>query len=125
MSRIAADLNQTIYISSSIDEIDGRAPDEIQEAYIQAIDPQARGDLVDYLPIFVGMQCIVTVNVNTQWSIANGSRGTIYAIGLDPREVILSNDEVWRLTFLQISCGSNHYSPENCASQSSTFISSH
>lgn len=68
-----------------------------KHTYIQAIDPQARGDLVDHLPLFVGMQCIVTVNVNTQWSIANGSRGTIYAIGLDPREIVSSNNEVCQL----------------------------
>ena len=74
------------YLCPALDTVAGLPANDAQQIAISSLDPKQRSDLPDVLQIVVGMQCMVTENVHTVHGAANGSRGTITGICLDPRE---------------------------------------
>lgn len=83
-----------IYVARARDVSRGRELDELEDAWVQHVNPKTRADLPDNVPLFIGMKVMVTENIDTTYSIANGSRGTIEAIILDPREILTEVPEV-------------------------------
>ncbi|KDN44040.1 hypothetical protein RSAG8_05772, partial [Rhizoctonia solani AG-8 WAC10335] len=47
-----------------------------------------RGNLPDTVEIAIGLEVMVTLNIETELDVANGSRGTIQKIIFDPREPV-------------------------------------
>jgi hypothetical protein len=75
-----------LFLCPAHDTVAGLPANDAQQSAIASLDPKQRSDLPDVLEIVVGMQCMVTENVHTLHGAANGSRGTITGICLDPRE---------------------------------------
>ena len=59
-----------------------------------------RKDLPESLEFVIGMKVMVTMNIDTDLDIANGARGEIVDIVLDPDEPPLSQDPVSHLKYL-------------------------
>lgn len=61
-------------------------------------------DLPDSVEISVGMQVIVTTNVETELDIVNGSRAEVIQIVLDPRELLFEvNQTIVNLQYLPLA----------------------
>lgn len=60
------------------------------------------GRIPDMLEIALGMKAMVMINITTESDLANGTRGTIEDLILDPREPMpkLDNDNVVELMYL-------------------------
>lgn len=84
-----------IYESPALDTHGGIELTPEVLAAVAAMNPKDRADLPDMVEIVVGMPCMVTENVNTALGLANGSRGKITGICLDPREPVFDENLVW------------------------------
>ena len=60
---------------------------------VAGMQGKACANLVDEVKIAVGMQVMVTLNLSTDKDLANGTRGTIEEIVLDPQEDCIELDE--------------------------------
>lgn len=78
------------YIVSSEDYIKGTgAPlDDSIWLLVAALTEQETKNLSDRIELSVGMKALVLANISTEGEVANGTRGTIRDIILDPREAI-------------------------------------
>ncbi|KAF9530310.1 hypothetical protein CPB83DRAFT_851365 [Crepidotus variabilis] len=57
-----------------------------RKSKIYCMDSKRTGKLTDRVEIAIGMKIMVVLNVATEANIANGTRGTITDIILDPRD---------------------------------------
>ena len=79
---------ERMYICSAEDTDrtnDKELPPEVRYEIAQSTEKQT-GDLRDRTIVAIGMKAMVVLNVATEADIANGTRGTIHDIILDPRE---------------------------------------
>jgi len=60
---------------------------------IAKLKEKQTGNLRDRTTIAIGMKAMVVMNVATEADIANGTRGTIHDVILDPRETITQRDD--------------------------------
>lgn len=65
--------------------IESRPLTNRERAVVRSQDPKRRR-LPDKIELAIGMPCMVTMNVKTEHDLANGTRGEIFDIILDPRE---------------------------------------
>jgi ATP-dependent exoDNAse (exonuclease V) alpha subunit len=65
--------------------MESRPLTQLENAVAQSKDPKGR-KLPDVVELGIGMPCMVTMNVKTKHDLANGTRGTLADIILDPRE---------------------------------------
>jgi hypothetical protein len=86
VNRLAANCKQRIYLCHALDTSQSEPLSIQQTAGVAALNPKLRADLPDVLEIAIGMPCMVTENIGTSIGLANGSRGTVVGIILDPRE---------------------------------------
>lgn len=99
--------NKQLFISPAEDTYCGRALTEYERLCAATKRPSAGRDdfsgkngLPEELELAVGMQVMITTNVETELDMANGSRGVIQRIIFDQRENIENqNDAVVRLAF--------------------------
>jgi len=64
---------------------DSELPTEVRFEIARLVERQT-GNLQDRTTVSIGMKAMVVINVATEADIANGTRGTIHDIILDPRE---------------------------------------
>lgn len=88
MIRHSVDTQTVIYVSPAVDTTTagGRSLSEYEASAVASLNPKERAELPDHTYIGVGLPCMITHNVKTRLGLANGSRGKITAIALDPRE---------------------------------------
>ncbi|SJL05067.1 uncharacterized protein ARMOST_08439 [Armillaria ostoyae] len=60
---------------------------------VAGLNEKKTGKLTDVLEIAVGMKAMVTLNIATESDLANGTRGTVEEIVLDPCEPIPQSNE--------------------------------
>jgi len=65
---------------------------------VAGLKETATGKLPDCIEMTVGMKAMITFNISTKGDLANGTRGTIEDIILDPREDNLDPDEEGTIT---------------------------
>ncbi|TFY52705.1 hypothetical protein EVJ58_g9862 [Rhodofomes roseus] len=63
---------------------------------------QEHGGLPHNVSLAIGMKVMVTLNVDTDLDVANGTRGEIVDIVLDPREPPIPNERIVQLKFLPL-----------------------
>ncbi|KAF8589174.1 hypothetical protein K439DRAFT_1286976, partial [Ramaria rubella] len=86
------DTKQTLFVCPAFDTINQRRPN-LGERYAMATrrerkqrGRESKNGLPDKVEIALGMKVMVTTNIDTDLDVANGSRGEIVGIALDPRE---------------------------------------
>jgi len=72
--------------SEDFDKVSGEELSPQCRLAVASMDSKHTGKLPDRLQLAVGMKAMVLLNVSTEGDIANGTRGTITDIVLDPRE---------------------------------------
>jgi ATP-dependent exoDNAse (exonuclease V) alpha subunit len=83
------------YVVSSEDYVKGSGaplPDQVR-LKVAGLKEKATGKLPDRIEMAVGMKAMITFNISTEGDLANGTRGTIEDIILDPREDVLEPDD--------------------------------
>jgi ATP-dependent exoDNAse (exonuclease V) alpha subunit len=90
----------TLFISRSEDEIHGR-PLNLGEKLLLATQLQksSKTILQTHQTLAIGMRVMVTWNVNTELDVANGAKGTITKIVLDPREEAILTTPIVKLHY--------------------------
>ena len=88
--------NTPLFISPAEDTIkrQGQEPRLLtadEKAISLSKDPKSR-KLSDTVELAVGMPCMVTMNVKTEHDLANGTRGVIHNLILDPKELEINPD---------------------------------
>ena len=68
---------------------------------IAGLNKKHTNKLSDHIEVTVGMKAMIKVNVSTEGEVANGTRGMICSIILDPREEAVEpeNDRTIKLTY--------------------------
>ncbi|SJL10776.1 uncharacterized protein ARMOST_14170 [Armillaria ostoyae] len=64
-----------------------------ERLHVAGMTEKKTGHVPDMLEIAIGMKCMVTINIATESDLANGTRGTIMDIILNPREPPPNPDE--------------------------------
>lgn len=82
-----------LYVVSAEDSLGGRGVGDTNcnmrhKLAISKLKPDKTGKLAHRVELAVGMQVMITINMATEADLANGSRGVIEDIVLDPREVL-------------------------------------
>ena len=103
MHKLSARTGKTLYIASSEDTI-GRSRIPLttsQRIIVAGTKSEKTGHLAEQIMLSIGMQAMVVLNVATDVDLANGSRGEVTDIVLDPREPFRPNagDEAHIPTF--------------------------
>lgn len=75
-----------LYISSAEDDVKTGQLTVAQSHFIQQLTIDHTGHLPNETLLAIGMKVMITENIATVANIANGSRGVITSIVLDPRE---------------------------------------
>lgn len=83
------------YIVSAEDTLvdTGNVPDKRTRMGIACLKDDATKNLKRQVELAVGMKAMVVLNIATEADIANGTRGTVEAIVLDPREQAITADD--------------------------------
>jgi hypothetical protein len=68
----------------------------------QKKDKRRRNQFISDLELAVGAEVMVTLNIDTDLDIANGTRATVVQIVLDPEEPPFGNEQVIELKFLPV-----------------------
>lgn len=75
-----------LYVSCADDEINAEPLSHHQRLLVRHLSEEQTGHLCAELPLAIGLKMMITENITTVANIANGSRGVITSIVLDPRE---------------------------------------
>lgn len=78
--------------AEDIDKATQEVPSKAARLRIARMNSKATGKLADRLTVAKGMKAMVLLNVATEADIANGTRGVVEDIVLDPREEMLGNE---------------------------------
>lgn len=62
-------------------------PIAVQKMLLDNVPESKEHKLPSYFPFVAGMPVIITDNVNLELSLANGTRGTLYEVVYDPKDV--------------------------------------
>jgi hypothetical protein len=97
---------EQLFICPAEDTVAGR-PLTIAERWSMATKKTSQGQggnsrrnaLSDNVEIAVGMEVMVTVNIDTELDVANGARGIVHKIILDPREDASSTSKEVKLCY--------------------------
>lgn len=83
------------YVISSEDTLvnTGETPDRRTRLAVASLRDDATKNLRRRVELSVGMRAMVVLNIATEADIANGTRGTVHGIVLDPREPQVSPEE--------------------------------
>jgi hypothetical protein len=71
----------------------GDRPDQQTRLAVAGLKDDATKNLKRRVELAVGMKAMVVLNIATEADVANGTRGTVRGIALDPREGLLTPDE--------------------------------
>lgn len=71
----------------------GESPDRRTRLAVVNLKDDATKNLKGRVELSVGMKAMVTLNITTETDLANGTRGTVHGIVLDPREPCLTPGE--------------------------------
>jgi hypothetical protein len=71
----------------------GESPDNKTRLAVASLKDEVTKNLRRQVELSVGMKAMVVLNIATEADVANGTRGTVRGIELDPREVRTSPDE--------------------------------
>jgi hypothetical protein len=86
--------NRKYIISAEDTQVDtGDVPDRKSKLTIASLKDDVTKNLKGRVELAVGMKAMVVLNIATEADVANGTRGTVQGIVLDPREGDLSPDE--------------------------------
>jgi len=95
IARHCANSGHRLFISPAEDTI-GRSHTPLtlhHRVVVAGMKSKHTGNLSDQVKIAIGMRVMVTLNLSTERDLANGTRGTIEDIVLDPREMLKDPDE--------------------------------
>ncbi|KAF8803428.1 hypothetical protein BYT27DRAFT_7226051 [Phlegmacium glaucopus] len=71
----------------------GDTPDSKTRLALAGLKDEATKNLKRQVELSVGMKAMVTLNIATEADVANGTRGTVHGIVLDPREGATTPDD--------------------------------
>jgi ATP-dependent exoDNAse (exonuclease V) alpha subunit len=111
------------YIVPSEDVINGTKnplPSNLRY-HVAGMKEKATGKLPDRIELAIGMKAMILVNLSTEAEIANGTRGTISNIILDPREEALKINSDFSVN-LQYPPAAILFEPEGGSRVSSAFV---
>ncbi|TFY67448.1 hypothetical protein EVJ58_g1608 [Rhodofomes roseus] len=97
-----------LFVGTAEDTIRGRPLSLVEQLMVaqkkssQRRNKQDHGGLPREVQFAVGMKVMVTLNVDTDLDVANGTRGEIVDIVLDPREPAIANDRIVNLQYLPL-----------------------
>ena len=80
---------------------DGTEPPPLAKLQIAELNEKSSGGLRDQIELAIGMKAMVISNVATKADVANGTRGTIEEIILDPRESEINTPDTEGRIFLK------------------------
>lgn len=78
---------EALYISPAEDSVQGNQLTNAQQRLVSHLPTESTGHLSTTTSIAIGMKVMITENIATVANIANGSRGIITSIMLDPHEI--------------------------------------
>ena len=91
-SRMSGNRKYVISAEDTLAET-GEVPDQRTRLAVAGLKDEATKGLKRRVELSVGMKAMVVLNIATEADVANGTRGTIHGIVLDPREDCTSPEE--------------------------------
>ena len=91
-SRMSGNRRYVISAEDTLEETGG-IPDKKTRLAVAALKDEATKNLKRRVELSIGMKAMVVLNIATEADVANGTRGTVDAIVLDPREASTSSEE--------------------------------